>query len=161
MTAIESILSLLIAALLPLVLSFLTNLIVPNGAQSDWYKQLDKAPWTPPDLAYPFIWILVDLMVGVASWLIYEYGRANSVSVRTPLLWYTGQLLVNIIWDPIFYGLHTIRFSTIQLIALCVLICLTIKSFYRVNTTAAILFLPYLTWILYLTSLFIWIWANN
>ncbi|KAI1305397.1 Tryptophan-rich sensory protein [Halotydeus destructor] len=161
MAATKRIVSFFIATLTPVVLGFAASMITKDGPLSAWYQNLDKAPWNPPNWVFPVAWTIFYLLMGVASWLIYDYGQTYVGSIKTPLLWYIAQLLVNLPWNPLFFGLHHVVFSTIHILVLCVLILVTISSFKKVNSLAAILMVPYLIWGVYASSLMVWIAVKN
>ena len=38
---------------------FLGGLFTQEGVPSDWYQNLNKAPWTPPDWLFGFAWTTI------------------------------------------------------------------------------------------------------
>ncbi|KAI1305277.1 Translocator protein [Halotydeus destructor] len=162
MTNTERAVACFVAVVSPLLLAFLFNLPTMNGPTSDWYTKLNKAPWNPPNVVFPIVWSIVYIMIGFASWIIYDKMSVfEGGSVKVPLLWYVGQLLVNFIWNPIFFGLHIVWLSTLHGIALCFLVGWTVYQFYLVNKTAAYLLVPYFVWGIYASTLMFYIWAKN
>ena len=63
------------------------------------------------------------------------------------------QLLVNLSWSPVFFGLHQIQAALIVIAVLDVLVIATVVLFWRVRWVAGALLLPYLAWILFATVL--------
>lgn len=63
------------------------------------------------------------------------------------------QLLLNLAWTPVFFGLHEITNSLIVIAALDVAVLITLILFWRVRTLAGALLLPYLAWVLFATAL--------
>jgi tryptophan-rich sensory protein len=63
------------------------------------------------------------------------------------------QLLVNLAWSPVFFGMHLVSAALVVIVALDLLVILTTLLFWRVRPLAGALLLPYLTWILFATLL--------
>jgi tryptophan-rich sensory protein len=83
-------------------------------------------------------------MIGTAGWLVWK-----RLGAARPLRLWGWQLLVNALWAPAFFGLHSPTLAMGILIVLLLLIALTVRSFRRVDRTAAVLMLPYGGWCLY------------
>ena len=76
-----------------------------------------------------------------------------------------AQLATNLAWSPVFFRAigkkHSPDIALFIIIALWFLIAATIRSFYRVSTTAGLLLIPYFMWVTYAVSLNWYIVANN
>merc|ERR1712031_121938 len=97
-------------------------------------------------------------MMGLGSWLIWrlpEEGEDNSSSKRiVALKFYFAQLLVNLAWTPIFFGMHSILGALINIIILDALVIATIYFYFMAGSKLAVgLMIPYLAWILTATFL--------
>lgn len=46
-----------------------------SGVTSDWYNQLNKAPWTPPGWVFGAAWTLI--MVCLAVYMAYLYNESS------------------------------------------------------------------------------------
>ncbi|KAI1305396.1 Translocator protein [Halotydeus destructor] len=150
-----------VAIAIPLVPYILINTLWINGFNSPWYQQLKKAHFSLPAWFIQVTWILADLLMGVASAIVYIEGKAAGAPLTTPLIWYTVQLVVNLSWDPIFFGWRKTLFSTVHSYVLWKLISATVKSFEKVSMMAALLMIPYLVWVTYMSSLILSIWWDN
>lgn len=126
-------------------------LVAAFGAQfspGNWYEGLQRAPWNPPNAAFPIVWTVLYAMIAVAGWLIFS---AQDTSLK--LLW-TAQLLLNGMWSWIFFGQHWVGIALLEIVVLVVVVLLLIKrSFDAKQTLAACLHGPYLVWLLLATSL--------
>jgi len=150
----------LISLLLWCGVSFSAGWFGSHFKPGPWYETLNKPGWTPPPLAFPIIWTTLYLLMGVAAWLVWKQRDANPF-VRTALVFFILQLCLNAIWSWIFFGQHQLGWAFVNISALWVLIALTLASFWRVNTTAGLLFVPYLLWVS-LAGVLNWsIWKNN
>ena len=70
-----------------------------------------------------------------------------------------GQLALNAIWTPVFFGLYPVMGVTALWIALAIILALdvmvlvTMLRFWPVRRAAAVLLIPYWAWVLYATTL--------
>ena len=68
----------------------------------DWYEQLRKPAWRPPNWVFAPAWTFLYLTIAVSGWLVWrKVGLAGAV---LPLAIYLVQLLLNAAWSPIFFG---------------------------------------------------------
>ncbi len=79
-----------------------------------WYENLDRPSWRPPNLAFGPVWTSLYTMMGYASYLIYRDGLGDSRNRALAL--YGSQLLLNWIWTPIFFGWHKLGLVSKQII---------------------------------------------
>ena len=121
-----------------------------------WYESLNKAPWTPPNLAFPIVWAFLYLFIAISGWQLFAQNNAS-----LKLLWGT-QLAVNTIWSWIFFGQHWVLAGLINLVILDILvILLTLKCHQSKLNMSTVLMLPYIGWLLIATSLNIYIYIYN
>ncbi len=130
-----------------LLLGFVSARLYPAGAQNSWYAALTKPAATPPDLVFPIAWTTIYILAGLAVAMILN---ARSAPRRVPALTlFVVQMLVNLAWSPLFFGLHQVRAAFILLCVLAVLVVGCIALFARIRVGAALLMLPYLAWLCY------------
>lgn len=147
-----AIVAFILAVAFPLVVS-LTGALCSSGG--DWYKQLKKPPWTPPNWAFPVVWTILYILMGVSSWLIWLDG-----GFKGPLAVYTFQLLLNFLWTPIFFGLHQVGLALVEILLLWTAIIATIYLFWHVNPLAAYLLVPYIVWVSLASTINFYIWNH-
>ena len=68
-----------------------------------WFANLKKPWFNPPNWIFGPVWTVLYLCVGVSSYMIVEKGAP-----LLPLSIYGAQLLLNWAWSPIFFHLHRI-----------------------------------------------------
>lgn len=149
---------LIIAIAIPLGGSFLIQCLV-TSPNSDWYKNLTKPSWTPPGWAFPVVWTILYVLMGVASWLVWKEGGFDKR--WRPLALYILQLVLNFLWTPLFFGFRKIGLAFIEIIILWVAILATAIAFWPVSKLASLLLVPYLVWVFIATSLNGFIFFNN
>ena len=129
-----------------------------------WYATADKAPWSPPNWVFGPVWTLLYTAMAVAAWLVW---RRRAEETRPALTAYAVQLVLNLLWTPVFFGLYPvlgtpalwIAFGII--VALAVAVAVTVLYFGPISRTAGLLLLPYLAWVVFASSLNLWAALNN
>lgn len=137
-------------------LTALTGSIFRPGV---WYERLAKPAWRPPNWLFAPVWSLLYLMMAISGWLVWR--RAGFSGAAGPLALYALQLALNAAWTPVFFGLHRIGLGLATIVALWLAIAATIVAFYPVEALAALLLVPYLTWVSFAAALNHAIWRLN
>ena len=120
-----------------------------------WYNTLPHPPGTPPDYVFGPVWTTLYILMGLAAWRVWRTAN-HQPALR---LW-GWQLLVNALWTPAFFGLHSPALALAILLLLLVLIGRTIAAFRVHDRLAATLLVPYALWSCYATYLnagFLWL----
>ena len=74
--------------------------------------------------------------------------NARGSTLRGPaLVVFAVQMAANLVWSPVFFGMHQVVPALAILGALLVLALITFILFARIRTFAAVLLIPYLAWI--------------
>ncbi|MGZ9160532.1 MAG: TspO/MBR family protein [Candidatus Limnocylindrales bacterium] len=128
-----------------------------------WYATAQKAAWSPPNWLFGPVWTVLYTLMAVAAWLVWRRrgpaGTASRGMVRSALVIYVAQLLLNFLWTPVFFALYpTIGGPALWaalgiIVALDVAVPLTMRAFWPIDRTAALLLLPYWLWVLFATTL--------
>lgn len=84
-------------------------------------------------------------MMAVAAWLVWR--RGGFAGQRRALSWFLGQLALNALWTPLFFGLRRPDLALLDLGLLWLAVSATLIIFWRINRAAGALLLPYLAWI--------------
>ena len=128
-------------------------------AVKGWYTTIQKPAWPPPSWLFGPVWIALYTLMAVAAWLVW---RRSQDSRRVAALGvFAGQLVLNAIWSPLFFGLHRIDLGLVDIAALWLAILLTIVLFFRVRRLAGWLLVPYLLWCSYAAALNAALWRMN
>jgi len=125
----------------------------------DWYRDLAKPAWTPPAWLFGPVWSVLYVLIGVSAWLVWR--RRGLRDAAFPLLLWAVQLLLNLAWSGIFFGLREPGAALIEIVVLWGAILATIFAFWRVSRPAAMLLLPYLAWVTFAAALNFEIWRLN
>ncbi len=141
--------------LLPLALSIIVGYIT---GPYDTYESLIKPKFSPPQIVFPIVWTILYLLMGYSSYLI---SVSKSEKKFECLYLYFLQLLLNLAWPIIFFKYQMYFFSFVWIIVIIILVINMIKCFFRVNTFAAKLNIPYLAWLIFATYLNFQIYLLN
>jgi tryptophan-rich sensory protein len=117
-----------------------------------WYTHLIKPTFAPPSWIFGPIWITLYFLMGISFYLIWKQGWSKK-KVKTAGLFFLGQLTLNFMWSPIFFGLRAPLLGFLVIVAMLVLIMITIKKFYPLSKWAAYLLIPYVLWVSFATIL--------
>ena len=101
-----------------------------------WYRTLNKPPWNPPAELFGPVWTTLYILMGIALFLIWRRGWSEP-GVRPAVLLFAVQLVFNLLWSLVFFGLHSIGGALVNIVILWVLIVATIVAFFRLNTVVA------------------------
>ena len=134
----------------------LGSLLMNNGPTSEWYFNLNKAPWTPPGWLFGVAWTTI--MVCFSIYLTYLFSKLSSKNIKIA---FSIQVFLNIIWNFIFFNQHLILLGLITIILLTIVVFYIFFSFKNIMKTKSLLLLPYMIWLLIATSLNAYILINN
>ena len=117
-----------------------------GGGTGQIYTSLNKPPLSPPGIAFPIVWSILYLLMGIGAYFLSNEKNPKS-SFLLKIYWV--QLILNALWPLIFWRLRAYEFAAVIIVALIILVViLTIGSF-KINKLSAILFLPYIVWLLF------------
>lgn len=155
-STLKQIIALILFVGIPQVVGFLGSLITQDETDG-WYEQADTAPWTPPDEVFGPVWTVLYILMGVAAWLVWR--KRHAINATPALALFVGQLVLNSIWSPLFFGGYPI-FGTaalwaamVLIIVLIVAIIATMVKFWPISRVSALLLIPYLAWTMYASTL--------
>jgi translocator protein len=134
--------ALIISIAIPLAAGAVSGLI--SGSNMANYQQLNQPALSPPGFLFPIVWTILYILMGISAYLIYI---SDSPRKKPALTVYGLQLVVNLLWSPIFFGLQQYWFAFVWLVLLWLLIIWMIWLFRKIDKTAAWLQLPYLVWV--------------
>ena len=132
------------------VVAFVGGLASTSGVDG-WYAGAAKPPWTPPNWVFGPVWSFLYTARAVAAWLVWR--RWGWQDAKPALLLYAGQLALNAIWTPLFFGAQQLWLGLAVIVALDVVLAVTVLAFFRRHRLAGALLVPYLAWCLYATTL--------
>lgn len=145
----------LIASIVICQLAVVIGSFFTVSSVSTWYAELAKPTFSPPSWVFAPVWIFLYLLMGIALYLIWVKNSQLAISL------FAVQMLLNISWSFLFFGLRSPLLGLIDIILLLLAILISIKVFYKVSKNAAFLFVPYFLWVAFATMLNYGIWILN
>lgn len=127
-----------------------------EGASSNWYKNLSKAPWSPMGWVFGFAWTF--LMTCFAIYLAKLSVMVNSSKLISIVL---IQYFLNLIWNFIFFNKQEIILGLIDIILLTIVVVFIFIKNIPIMKKYSLLILPYILWLLIATSLNLYIAIYN
>ena len=125
-----------------------------------WYASLNKPWFNPPNWIFGPVWLLLYTLMGISAYLVWEKGWEKK-EVKQALYVFAGQLALNSLWSILFFGMHELLLSSLEIIALDALIFLCIIKFRKISKGASLLLAPYLLWSSFATLLTFSVWLMN
>jgi peptide methionine sulfoxide reductase msrA/msrB len=148
MTKPKQILKFVVALAVCFGVSGFGAIFTTQNSITNWYAQLQKPIFTPPDWVFGPVWTLLYLLMTISVFLVWNKGL-DYPKVKQALGLFLIQLALNGIWTPLFFGFHLIMAAFIEIILLWLAIFATLLAFKRISSRAGILLAPYLIWVGY------------
>lgn len=130
--------------------------LMNNGPNSDWYLNLDKAPWTPPGWVFGAAWTTI--MVCFSVYLVFLFIKNFN---KKKLILFIIQVLLNVSWNYIFFNQRLVLFALVTITLLTSVIFYLFIAYYKEQKRFSFLLLPYMVWLCIATSLNLYILIHN
>ena len=127
-----------------------------DGSNSNWYIDLNKAPWTPPGWVFGLAWSFLLICFSIYLALLSQKKVSNKLVVIILL-----QYLLNISWNYFFFNQHLIELGLIDLSILTITVLYIFYSNFKTMRWKSIFIIPYFLWLLVATSLNLYIVIYN
>ena len=133
--------------------------LITRPAIAEWYAQLAKPAWTPPDWIFGPVWLMLYLSMGIAAWLV--WCQRHTSAITWPLGLFAAQLVLNGAWSYLFFGQRYIFAAFVDIVLLWCGIGITLVAFWCVRPLTGWLLVPYFVWVTYAAALHATIWRLN
>ena len=144
-----------------LVLNFgalaLGGLFTGQGVTSEWYTNLNQAPWTPPGWVFGAAWTTIMLCFTFYMTALWK----TTVAKKKVILLFILQWCLNVIWNPVFFYNRWVAVGLIVITGLTFLTGFFLIGFRRELRWKVVFVLPYFLWLLIATSLNTYIFLYN
>jgi tryptophan-rich sensory protein len=132
------------------------SLFMGGGPSSDWYQQLNKAPWTPPGWLFGVAWTTI--------MLCFTFFMADLV-MKEKSLWvwilFGVQFVTNIFWNYFFFNRHMTFIALVDLVVLTAIVWFMFFRFKGIVGMQSFFVTPYMIWLMIAVSLNAYAWLKN
>jgi len=133
------------------------GLFTGKGVPSDWYANLNKAPWTPPGWVFGFAWTTIMICFSIYMAQVW----AATENKHLIILLFSIQWILNVAWNPAFFHYNKVLFALVIISSLTLLIGFILLYYWPTLRFKTLLIAPYFIWLLIATSLNGYIYFNN
>ena len=110
-----------------------------GGATSQWYNELNRAPWTPPGWVFGAAWTFI--MICFAVYMAFAW--TNTSNQKYLAIMYSTQWILNSVWSPVFFRYHMVDWALIIILSLTVLIAYFLFTQHSRLKAKTVFILPY------------------
>lgn len=135
---------------------YIGTLLMNNGPQTNWYMNLNKAPWTPPGWVFGVAWTTI--MFCFSIYMAYLIDLLFNTKV---IILFSVQFILNVIWNYIFFNQHLVSIGLLVIIALTAIVTIMLFDYRKTLKLKSLLILPYFIWLCIATSLNMYILIHN
>ena len=130
--------------------------LMNNGPMTDWYTNLNQAPWSPPGWVFGIAWtiIMICFSIYLGNLFIKNY------SLKLTYIFFI-QFILNVSWNYIFFNQHLILIGFITITLLTALLFYYFLKLTNKTDNYKYLLLPYMIWLCIATSLNLYILIHN
>ena len=130
--------------LFPLLVNFVISMLL--GDFSSYYSNLNSLIYIP-SILFPIVWSILYLIIGYVSYKLDELMDVKGIKI------FYIQLLLNVLWTPLFFGLHLPIVSAIDILILLGLCIYMLIYLFKNNNNLACLWILYVIWLAFATLL--------
>jgi benzodiazapine receptor len=130
--------------------------LMNDGPKTEWYTNLNQAPWTPPGWVFGVAWSSIMLLFSVYMTYLIQLDRSNKV-----LILFSVQFVLNIFWNYLFFNQHLIILGLLNIIFLTFLMLYFLSAYKNILKNKSFYVLPYCAWLVLATSLNLYIALYN
>ncbi|NQX86407.1 MAG: tryptophan-rich sensory protein [Flavobacteriaceae bacterium] len=136
---------------------YLGNILMANEATSQWYLNLNRAPWTPPGWVFGLAWTSIMLCFSVYLSFLFQWKSTIGLWLLLGI-----QTFLNIIWNYVFFNQHMTLLGLIIIISLFIVILYYFTNFKSDSLkTKRLLLVPYIIWLCIAISLNLYVVIHN
>ena len=122
------------------------------GGSMDDFETVNKPSFSPPGFLFPIVWTILYILMGISSYLVCV-NKTDKKFVDRACVIYVLQLIVNVLWTPIFFRFKLYFVAFLWILLLIALVVFMIIKFYKIKPLAGLLQVPYLLWLIFASIL--------
>jgi translocator protein len=128
---------------LVLVYAIGSGLWVNTG--DNWYANLNKPSWQPPDFVFGIIWPYNFIVLGIAATVIGQ--RASKPAAFTYIAFFALSVIAALTWAYLFYNPHNLTGASIALTSTALLTIPMTYILFTISIPMAVSVMPYQVWV--------------
>ena len=129
----------------------LGGLASSNTSTDVWYQALNKSELNPPGYVFGIVWPILYILMSVSAYRTFtDTGRVFFI-----------QLVFNTAWSWMFFSFHMPLVALLNIWLLIYLNASLTLKMYKIDRLSAILYSPYVLWLLFASYLNLFIVLNN
>ncbi len=156
----SKILKLVISILICQAAGFLGS-IFTTPKIATWYAGVVKPSFNPPNYLFGPVWTLLFILMGISLYIIWISKFKDKAYKKEVITIFAIQLILNIFWSILFFGLESPMLAFFEIMALWISILATIIGFYKISRIASFILIPYILWVSFASVLNFFIWKLN
>ena len=121
--------------------------VFTSSSVDSWYRTLNKPPFNPPSWLFAPVWTALYIMMGISLFLAWSSRSTQRNKKNIALSFFAVQILLNIMWSALFFGLQNPFLAFVEIILLWIAIIITIALFRKISALAGYLLVPYFLWV--------------
>lgn len=111
----------------------------------NWYANLNKPSWQPPDFIFGIIWPYNFIVLGIAATVIGQ--RASKPAALTYIAFFALSVVAALTWAYLFYNPHNLTGASIALTSTALLTIPMTYILFTISIPMAIAVMPYQVWV--------------
>jgi tryptophan-rich sensory protein len=111
----------------------------------NWYANLNKPSWQPPDFVFGIIWPYNFIVLGIAATVIGQ--RASKPAAFTYIAFFALSVVAALTWAYLFYNPHNLTGASIALTSTALLTIPMTYILFTISIPMAIAVMPYQGWV--------------
>lgn len=150
---------LFISILIPVLVGVISGFFTQSGVDG-WYAVANKPSFNPPNWIFAPVWTTLYILMGIALFLVWKSNAEKNIK-QAAIILFSVQLTLNFFWSIIFFKLQQPGWAFAEIIMMWLMILFTIIWFGKINSAAAWLLVPYISWVSFASVLNYYIWQLN
>jgi len=130
--------------------------LMNDGPRTEWYTNLNQAPWSPPGWVFGIAWSSIMLLFSAFMTYLIQVDKSKKV-----LVLFSVQFVLNVFWNYLFFNQHLIILGLLNIIFLTFLMLYFLIAYKYVLKNKRFYVLPYCIWLVLATSLNLYIALYN
>ena len=130
--------------------------LMNDGPRSEWYININQAPWSPPGWVFGIAWSSVMLLFSAFMTYLVQVDRSKKV-----LILFSVQFVLNVFWNYLFFNQHLIILGLLNILFLTFLMFYFLVTYKHKLKKKRFFVLPYCIWLIVATSLNLYIALYN